>query len=295
MQYQFRVAAFAVISFAMSVLSSCSKDNNNPVTPPVDTVGTTPKGTGVMIANTTKFGAVLTDSLGKTLYFFANDAAGVSTCTGGCIAAWPVFYKEVLTVDSTLVAADFGVITRADGSKQNTYKGWPLYYYNQDTKAGDMNGDPVGNVWFVAKPDYSVMLANFQLTGNDNVQYTGSYTPGTGATQFITDAYGRTLYAFSHDANKTNVYTKADLSNEAAWPIYQVDTIKNIPSILDKAAFVKITVFGRTQLTYKGWPLYYFGNDQQTRGNTKGVSVPTPGVWPIVNVASTEAPAPSLP
>ncbi|WP_425564114.1 hypothetical protein [Saccharothrix xinjiangensis] len=43
-----------------------------------------------------------------------------------------------------------------------------------------------------------------------------------------------------------------------------------------------IQVYGKTQLVYRGWPLYYFGQDQQ-RGDTKGVSVPRPGVWPIVN------------
>jgi len=36
-----------------------------------------------------------------------------------------------------------------------------------------------------------------------------------------------------------------------------------VPSILDKTKFGSINIVGRTQLTYKGWPLYYFGQDGQ--------------------------------
>jgi predicted lipoprotein with Yx(FWY)xxD motif len=288
MKYQFKIAAFVAMCLIASVISSCSKDDNTSNTP----VDNTPKGTSVKLASSTKFGSIMTDSLGKSLYFFSLDANGTSGCSGDCIAAWPVFYKEHLTIDTSLKAADFGVITRADGSKQTTYKGWPLYYYAGDAKAGDITGDALNNVWFIAKPDYTVMLANTQLVGNDGVQYNSQLQPGQGVTQYITDAYGRTLYAFAHDHNNTNVYTKADFSNNATWPIYEVDTIKNIPSILDKASFVKINVFGKIQLVYKGWPLYYFGPDQQTRGNTKGVSVPTPGVWPYVNLNTAAAPLP---
>jgi predicted lipoprotein with Yx(FWY)xxD motif len=39
-----------------------------------------------------------------------------------------------------------------DGSKQLTYSGKPLYYYVNDAKAGDRNGDKLQAVWFVAVP-----------------------------------------------------------------------------------------------------------------------------------------------
>ncbi|MGI8635373.1 MAG: hypothetical protein ACR2KZ_08215 [Segetibacter sp.] len=35
-------------------------------------------------------------------------------------------------------------------------------------------------------------------------------------------------------------------------------------------------------MTYKGWPMYYFGADSMKRGLNKGVSVPAPGVWPAI-------------
>ena len=51
-----------------------------------------------------------------------------------------------------------------------------------------------------------------------------------------------------------------------------------------------IEVFGRVQLTYNGWPLYYFGQDGQTRGFNKGISFPTPGVWPVPGPGFNQAP-----
>ena len=59
---------------------------------------------------------------------------------------------------------------------------------------------------------------------------------------------------------------------------------------MNKDDFGMINVHGQDQLTYKGWPLYYFGQDSE-RGDNKGVSVPSPGVWPIINNATADAPA----
>lgn len=265
----------------ISTIAACSKDDDNTPETRAD----------IRISSNATLGKYLTDSEGKTLYFFSNDATGASVCTGGCLAAWPVFYKANPTLgDSSLHAADFGVITRADGSKQTTYKGWPLYYYAPDAAAGDVKGEAVGNVWYVAKTDYTVMLANTQLVGNDSVEYTSQYTPGKEVTQYMTDAYGRTLYAFKPDKFNRNTYTKADFSNNPTWPIYEVTDIKSVPSILAGTDFDTLHVFGKVQLSYKGWPLYYFGKDGQQRGSTKGVSVPQPGIWPVVNKNTAAAP-----
>ncbi|WP_461075446.1 hypothetical protein [Spirosoma flavus] len=264
----------------MIALWSCKEENPT-------TVG---GGTDLSLA-TTSLGNVIAGENGKTLYFFAPDVTGTSSCTGGCATTWPVFYKENPSMGTGLKASDFATITRADGSKQTTFKGWPLYYYQNDAKTGDVNGENVGNVWLVAKPNYTVMLASRQLVGMDGKNYTFDTKEGTGNSLFLTDSIGRTLYAFAPDKKNKNTYTKADLSNNPTWPIFETSaTIGEIPSALKKSDFTTITAVGKTQLTYKGWPLYYFGADAGQRGATKGVSVPRPGVWPVVNSTSAEAP-----
>ncbi|MCH5686796.1 hypothetical protein LWM68_22570 [Niabella sp. W65] len=65
-----------------------------------------------------------------------------------------------------------------------------------------------------------------------------------------------------------------------------------VPSVLDKSLFSVIDVFGKKQLTYKGWPLYYFGEDGMVMGASKGVSVPAPGIWPVATRGLNPAPAP---
>jgi predicted lipoprotein with Yx(FWY)xxD motif len=253
----------------------------------------------IQLASSPSLGNYLTDKDGRTLYFFSNDANGLSTCQGGCEAVWPIFNADNLTADKLgagLSISDFKNITSASGKPQLAYKGWPLYYYAPSTNgtntpeaAGQTLGEAVGGVWFVAKPDYTIMLANAQLVGNDGKSYKSDYTEGTGKTIYFVDGSGATLYSFSRDKNNTNVYTKPDFSNNAAWPIYETDQVV-APSVLDKTLFGSITVFGKKQLTYKGWPLYHFGADGGAMGSNKGVSVPTPGAWPAVTKNAPAAP-----
>ncbi|TLU98312.1 hypothetical protein FEN17_24650 [Dyadobacter luticola] len=268
----------------MSVSIACSDDDDNTTPDPV----VVPNDVQLKDAGT--LGKVLTDKDGKTLYFFTKDVGGVSACTGGCLTTWPIFSAPATAkIDAGLNAADFKTITRADGATQTTYKGWPLYYYKDDAVAGDTKGEGVGTRWYVAKTKYTVMLENSQLVGLDGKSYKADLTEGTGETQFLVDSLGRTLYAFARDSSGINNFTTNDATHDASWPIYSAE-ISDLPSALNKADFGSITVFGKKQLTYKGWPLYYFGPDAMTPGMTKGVSVPKPGVWPIVNKDSPLAP-----
>lgn len=268
-----------VAALAITMLgTSCTKNEDNTPMP-------TPTVTGLKISTNAQFGAIITDNLDHSVYFFSRDAGTVSNCTGQCAVVWPPFYKENPTLGTGLAATDFGVITRADGTKQTTYKGWPLYYYQQDAAAGDVKGDAIGKLWAVAKADYTVMFANAQLVGHDGLQYNDLGVAATVSSEYLTDPYGRTLYTFKPDTKNTNTFTKPDLSNNAIWPINEVTGVVSIPSVFDKTLFATITVAGKTQLVYKGRPLYQFGQDAGVRGNTKGVSFPTAGagVWKVAN------------
>ncbi|MFJ8263001.1 hypothetical protein ACIQ4I_13785 [Rummeliibacillus sp. NPDC094406] len=97
-----------------------------------------------------KVGDYLADSEGKTLYYFTNDEAGKSNCSGDCLANWPAFSQEDFAVPEGFDKTDFGTITRADnGKKQVTYKGYPLYYFAKDQQKGDVNGQGVKDVWYI--------------------------------------------------------------------------------------------------------------------------------------------------
>ncbi|GAB3321556.1 hypothetical protein GCM10027299_16160 [Larkinella ripae] len=274
----------ALMLIAVGFLQSCGNDSED--------ADPTPAEPAINLTNTS-LGNVMTDETGRTLYFFSNDydSTGASTCTGNCLTNWPVFYRENPKLAAGLAATDFGTITRADGAKQSTYRGWPLYYFKDDAVQGDVKGENVGNIWFVAKPNYSIMMANAQLVGHNGKSYTSDYKEGTGKTIYFTDGQGRTLYGFRNDKKNKNNFTKADFSNNAVWPLYE-ETLKEIPSTVDKSLFGSITVAGHQQLTFKGWPLYYFQQDNGKRGLNKGISFPQPAVWPIVNNNTAEAPAP---
>lgn len=107
----------------------------------------------VLVSENEELGNILTDSWGRTLYLFTKDTEpGVSTCYDKCEENWPIFTaEEPLTlpegVDGTL-----SLITRTDGTTQVAYNDIPLYYFAKDEKAGDTNGQGVGDVWWIVAP-----------------------------------------------------------------------------------------------------------------------------------------------
>jgi predicted lipoprotein with Yx(FWY)xxD motif len=242
----------------------------------------------ITLQTSNTLGDILVDGNGKTLYVFTKDVSGQSLCTGGCLSDWPIYYASDIQPGAGINLSDFSTITRSDGAQQTTYKGWPLYYYAGDDAVGETNGEAVGSVWFVAKPNYSIMFANAQLIGKDGKSYTNNYAEGAGETQYFVDAHGRTIYTFIHDYKNINKFTAPNLSNNGVWPIFHTN-IDALPSTLNASDFGEIDVHGNPQLTYKGNPLYYYGEDTN-RGENKGVSVPTPGVWPVAGPQTTEAP-----
>src|SRR5680860_1557716 len=265
-----------ILLFSVLFLLNCSTDDggttpepdSNPTPTPTPTP--TPEVNAVRLRDDGTFGNMLTDSDGMSLYFFSPDAKGDSNCTDGCLNTWPVYKRQDLTLDEGLDADDFGSITRSDGDMQTTYKGWPLYSYASDSAEGDVNGDGVNAVWFVAKPDYSVMMVQAQLVGRDRdgneTNLTGDYEPGDGNTFYMTDASGNTLYGFVNDENGVNHFTNEDFSNDAVWPIFE-EQLDQVLSLLDTAEFGSIDVFDRQRLAYKVLGLDYCGQDEARGDN----------------------------
>jgi predicted lipoprotein with Yx(FWY)xxD motif len=106
-----------------------------------------------------------------TLYYFAKDSVGNSTAGTNVLVNWPIFNPIEFIVPSSLNTADFGRITRQDGKKQATFRGWPLYYFANDHATGDTLGQGVNDVWFVINPD-TFMIQPAKATAPAPIQKT---------------------------------------------------------------------------------------------------------------------------
>jgi predicted lipoprotein with Yx(FWY)xxD motif len=122
---------------------------------PAATASPAPATGGIVVGTaTTSLGVVLVAPNGLTLYIRSGDSANTSSCTSGCLAAWPALIVPAGGTASagTGVTGTVGTFTRADdGTTQVTYKGLPLYFWQSDSKPGDVTGQGIGG-FSAAKP-----------------------------------------------------------------------------------------------------------------------------------------------
>jgi predicted lipoprotein with Yx(FWY)xxD motif len=101
----------------------------------------------------TPLGKVLANSHGRTLYLFAKDKGGKSSCSGTCAQYWPpLLVHGKPSAGSGVKASLLGTVKRSDGKLQVTYHKHPLYTYAGDKSAGQANGQGVnasGAKWYV--------------------------------------------------------------------------------------------------------------------------------------------------
>lgn len=202
----------------------------------------------------------LTDGSGRTLYYFTNDAEGMSNADAAIIANWPVFHAASISVPTALMASDFGTITRSDGAMQTTFMGWPLYYYAQDTAAGDMKGQAVNDKWFVVDPaDFQpprfFPLVHGWYKGMDVTYYDfGANTPITADGKVATDDIFAFITGMDADGNPQFVNGQHNV----------VDTIPGDPGYSDlwhvslvtvPADYVADTIRTEPDLMAAGYPI----------------------------------------
>jgi predicted lipoprotein with Yx(FWY)xxD motif len=94
-------------------------------------------------------GKILTDVRGATLYMFANDKNGQSSCTGACLATWvPLHTFGAPSVGAGAQAGLLGTTKRSDGVTQVTYNKHPLYFFLGDQAPGQVKGQAFKNLWY---------------------------------------------------------------------------------------------------------------------------------------------------
>jgi len=140
------VVALAAAAFVAAVLGDTSSAASQKA----------PKGALVSI-HKTALGRVLTDARGHTLYLFEKDKNGMSSCNGACLAYWPaVITTAKPRAGAGVHASLLGRTKRADGRRQVTYAGHPLYRFVGDTKAGQTTGEGLtdfGAAWDTVSPN----------------------------------------------------------------------------------------------------------------------------------------------
>ena len=95
---------------------------------------------------------------------------------------------------------------------------------------------------------------------------TVSTSTKTGIDTYLVDGKGMTLYWTSLDSVGQSNVSGSSLS---IWPVFSVSVVI-VSSSLNPSDFGSITrADGKSQTTYKGWPLYYYYEDQAP-GSTLG-------------------------
>jgi predicted lipoprotein with Yx(FWY)xxD motif len=221
------------------------------------------------IAQSDTLGPYIADANGMTLYTFDVDAVGTSNCYDRCAQNWPpvlVDSADNITADAGIPGA-LGTTTRTDGTLQVTYNGWPLYYWIHDEAPGDTTGQGVGRVWWIQPPATTNVSANETL---------GKYLVGPN---------GMTVYTFDNDTE--GVSNCADQCAENWPPVTVASADDLVAGVNQPGEWGTIErADGTLQVTYNGWPLYYFAQDAaigDTTGDGRG------DVWHIVKPEAVDA------
>jgi predicted lipoprotein with Yx(FWY)xxD motif len=216
----------------------------------------------VSLGESDELGQVLVGPNGMTLYSFDRDSLNESACYERCSEIWPpliVRNADNLTSGEG-VPGELGTIERTTGSLQVTYNGQPLYYWYEDYAAGDTNGQGVGGVWWVV-PAATVSSQSVGELG-----------------KVLVDNQGMTLYIFANDeAGVSNCADECAVN----WPpltVESADALVANPLLPGELGTIE-RADGTLQVSYNGWPLYYW-KDDAARGDATGQGVGD--VWWVV-------------
>ncbi len=225
---------------------------------------------------------VLADASGLTLYTYAADTPGKSTCTSDCAKDWP----PALAPAKPVLFGAWSVITRDDGTKQWAYQGKPLYTSSKDVDPGSWYGNSPANDGPRRKNGAGVIVGrepNYLGGGGrrreglretplpedwkiaDLLPVTDVLLPVGFAIKEVQDAMGivlvdyrnRTLYVFNGDPNKDG----QSYSERANSPWVPAAAPQLSRSVGDFGLILRNDGF--RQWTYRGKGLYTYAPDME--------------------------------
>ncbi len=135
-------AIVALIVLVIALATRSSGATKHPAPPP-----------GTIHIGSSKYGPVLVDAQGHTLYLFVADTHGRSTCNGSCAKVWPPLRVSASTkAGAGVLPALLSSVPRGDGTKQVVYHRHPLYTMVADKTPGQFAGQAFLGTWFVVSP-----------------------------------------------------------------------------------------------------------------------------------------------
>jgi len=152
------IASALIVAVSLSACGGSSKSQtaSSSKTPSSTTSSSSSKGAAKPVVTTkkdAKFGTILADDKGLTLYTLTNNARPV-TCTGPCETVWPPLEMPTGIASPTGAPGVTGLTAVAgpDGKQLVAASGLPLYRFVKDKDPGDSYGDGIqsfGGVWHV--------------------------------------------------------------------------------------------------------------------------------------------------
>lgn len=236
----------------------------------------------------------LTDFEGRTLYSFSKDKMMVPDCTGNCEDTWIPYTLEDEIIPSENIRND--LINYVERKLKNgtyvdqlTYNGWPLYYNKDEmiwpgklTNQGkedfkgnwyilDLEGEPVidaidckeDNTYCKCGASITNFIVDLIFSEDDKcvrmVKKLESDTYGS----YIANVYNRTFYMTGLDEKEKS---NCDGDCLKSYPAFVVDNDKEPLAgrgVDEKLLGTISHSSGKKQVTYNGWPLYLYSEEEK--------------------------------
>jgi predicted lipoprotein with Yx(FWY)xxD motif len=108
-------------------------------------------GSIVLIVQKSAIGYVLATASGQVVYTYGKDTkGGQPACTGSCASIWPPVTGKPVASSADNLPGTLGTVSDANGAKQITYNGLPLYTF-KGAKILSTKANGTGGEWSVIK------------------------------------------------------------------------------------------------------------------------------------------------
>lgn len=163
----------AALAAALAV-AACGGSSSESATPP------SAKNATVSVKSIDGVGKVLVDPHGMALYTSNLDGKDRPACVGACTSIWKPLTLASGTPSGAAGTGTVGTVMRADGMRQVTVAGRPLYTFVQDTP-GKASGNGVSDAFSGRHFTWSAVVAGGRTAAAGSAGQSASGSSGYGS------------------------------------------------------------------------------------------------------------------